>query len=203
MAIKRETIRKAVRVFKEYRGLLKTSQAIQKGIHPRQLSSMVKMGVVEQLGRGLYRLKRMPRMKNPDLTLVAFAIPRAVICLVSALAFHELTNEVPHEVYMALRRGDERPRLAYPPIRPFWFTDAAYSAGVETHEIDGISVKLYSAEKTITDCFKYRNKIGLSTALEALRTYLSGKRVRLNLIEEFARICRVQKVMRPYLEAML
>lgn len=183
--------------------MLRVSEAIKIGVHPRTLYAMVDTGIVERLSRGLYRLTDLPPLGNPDLTSVALKIPNGVICLISALAFHEITTQIPHEVYVALARGTEPPRLDYPPIRVFWFTGKAFTEGIERHTLEGASVRVYSAEKTVVDCFKYRNKIGLDTAIEALRLYRQRMHTRIDDLMRFARICRVEKVMRPYLEALL
>jgi predicted transcriptional regulator of viral defense system len=196
-------LERAKRLFRQRGGLLRTSEAIRVGIHPRTLYAMRSAGTVERLGRGLYRLTEMPPLGNPDLVSVAARVPQGVICLVSALAFHEITTQIPHEVYLALKRGAERPRLAYPPVRVFWYSGPSVTEGVEIHEVDGIGIRIYSPEKTLADCFKYRNKIGLETAIEALRLYRSRKRVQVDDLMRFARVCRVVPVMRPYLEALL
>jgi predicted transcriptional regulator of viral defense system len=196
-------LERAKRLFRQRGGLLRTNEALRVGIHPRTLYAMRSAGIVERLGRGLYRLAEMPPLGNPDLVSVAARVPQGVICLVSALAFHEITTQIPHEVYLALKRGAERPRLAYPPVRVFWYSGPSATEGVEVHEVDGIGIRIYSPEKTLADCFKYRNKIGLETALEALRLYRSRKRVRVDDLMRFARVCRVVPVMRPYLEALL
>lgn len=198
-----DTIKRALRVFKHHRGMLRTTDALKNGIHPRDLYAMVELGLLERLGRGLYRVKGMPPLSNPDLAQVAIRVPRAVVCLISALSFHRLTTQVPHEIHLALKKGDEQPRLAYPPLRLFWFTESAYNAGVETHKTDGIPIKVYTVEKTIADCFKFRNKLGLDVATEALRLYIRRGKIRLEEIERYARIDRVQNVIRPYLEALL
>jgi predicted transcriptional regulator of viral defense system len=119
------------------------------------------------------------------------------------LAFHELTTQIPHEVHIALPRGAEEPRLEYPPIRIYRFTGKAYTEGVETLRLDGTTVRIYSIEKTLADCFKFRNKIGLDTVLEAVRFYRERKRVNVDELMRYAAICRVKKVIRPYLEALL
>jgi predicted transcriptional regulator of viral defense system len=137
--------------------------------HPRTLYAMRDSGFLEQIARGLYRLADMPALGNPDLVSVALKVQGGVICLISALAFHEVTTQIPHEVYVALKRGVRTPRLGYPPLRIFRFSGKAFTEGVEAHEIDGVSVRIYSPEKTLADCFKYRNKIGMDTALEALQ----------------------------------
>ncbi len=194
---------KAKNIFKRHGGVLRMSEALQAGIHRRMLYSMLEAGLIEQLSRGLYRLADLPPLGNPDLVSVSLKVPSGVICLISALAYHEITTQVPHEVYVALERGTEVPRLDYPPLRIFWFSGQAFSHGIETHKIDGVPVRIYRPEKTIADCFKYRNKIGLDTAIEALKLYREKKRFKADDLMQFARVCRVEKVMRPYLEALL
>lgn len=184
-------------------GILRTGEALHHGIHQRTLYAMRDSGVLERLDRGLYRLADLPPLSDPDLVTVARKIPQGVICLISALSFHELTTQIPHAVYVALKRGAEAPRLAYPPVRKFWFSGEAFTAGIEQHEIDGATVRVYSVEKTLADCFKYRNKIGMNTVLEALTFYRERKKPRLMELNQFARICRVEKIMRPYIEARL
>ncbi len=200
---KNASFEKAIRVFRRHGGVLRTSEAIRHGIHPRTLYAMRDAGVLERLSRGLYRLADLPPLSNPDLVAVARRAPTGVMCLISALAYHELTTQIPHEVYVALPRGAEPPRLDHPPVRIFWFTGEAFAEGIDTHEVDGVSVRIYGAEKTLADCFKYRNKIGLETAVEALKGYVSSRHVDVDKLMGYARICRVEKVMRPYLEALL
>jgi len=179
------------------------SEALQSGIHRRVLYSMLEAGLIEQLNRGLYRLTDLPPLGNPDLVSVALKVPSGVICLISALAYHEITTQIPHEVYVALERGMEAPKLDHPPLRIFWFSGQAFTLGIQTHKIDGIPVRIFSPEKTIADCFKYRNKIGLDTAIEALKLYREKKRFKDDDLMKFARACRVEKIIRPYLEALL
>ncbi|MFC1628395.1 hypothetical protein ACFL3H_04715, partial [Gemmatimonadota bacterium] len=119
------------------------------------------------------------------------------------LTIHDITTQIPHEVYVALNRGAEPPRLDHPPVRVFWFTGEAFTAGLETHELDRINVRVYGAAKTVADCFKYRNKLGLDVAIEALKLYLREKRGRPDELIRFARVCRVERVIRPYIEALL
>jgi predicted transcriptional regulator of viral defense system len=160
-------------------------------------------GTLEVVSRGVYRLTDSEPLGNPDLVTVATRIQSGIICMISALAFHEITTQIPHEVHVTLQRGAETPRLDYPPIALYWVSDIAYGAGVETHELDGVNVHIYSPEKTLADCFKFRNKIGLDTAVEAVRFYRERKIVNVDAILHYAKICRVEKVMRPYLEALL
>ena len=194
---------KEKRAFSQGGGLLRTSAALRAGIHPRTLYDMRNQGVVEQVSRGLYRLADLPALSNPDLVTGAAKIPSGIVCLISALAYHEITTQSPHEVHVALPRGAEPPRLKHPPLRVFWFTGRSYTEGIETHKVDGIGLRVYSPEKTLADCFKYRNKLGLEMVLEALRLYRSRKRPSIDELMKFARVCRVEKVMRPYLEALL
>jgi predicted transcriptional regulator of viral defense system len=194
---------KPKKIFRDRGGLLKTGEALSERIHPRTLYEMHRTGILEQLTRGLYRLADLAPLGNPDLVSVSLKIPNGVICLISALAYHEITTQVPHEVYVALERGTEAPRLSHPPIRIFWFSEKAFTHGIQTHKIDSVPVRIYSPEKTIADCFKYRNKIGLDTAIEALKLYREKRPFKSEELMQFARVCRVEKVIRPYLEALL
>jgi len=200
--MKTNTIENAMTLFEQHAGQLRTSQAIRLGIAPRTLYALRDAGRIEEVTRGVYRLPGAPVSEYADLVQVALRIPKGVICLVSALAFHGLTTQIPHEVFVALPLDAEKPRLAYPPVRLFWLSRPAYEAGVEERVLDGVTVRLYSREKTIADCFKYRNKTGLSLALEALKEGL-GQGCKPETLLEFARTDRVEKVMRPYLEALL
>jgi len=194
---------KARVIFRRHGGILRMSEALHSGIHRRMLYSMLEAGVIERLSRGLYRLTDLPPLGNPDLVSVARKVPSGVICLISALAYHEITTQIPHEVYLALGRGAEPPRMEHPPIRIFWFSGEAFTEGVEKYDVDNAQVRIYSPEKTIADCFKYRNKIGLDTAIEALKLYRERKRLKVDELMHFAHVCRIEKIMRPYLEALL
>ncbi|MDY6954517.1 MAG: transcriptional regulator, partial [Thermodesulfobacteriota bacterium] len=151
----------------------------------------------------VYRLANSPPLGNPDLVTVATRVPGGVICLISALSFHELTTQIPHEVHVALPRGAEEPRLGHPPVKTYRFTGEAFTEGVEAHELDGVSVRIYGPEKTLADCFKFRNKVGLDTAVEAVRFYRQRRNVKADDLMRYAAICRVNKTIRPYLEALL
>jgi predicted transcriptional regulator of viral defense system len=194
---------RAVDVFKNHGGILRTAQALRSGIHPDTLYTMRDSGVLEMVSRGVYRLADSAPLSNPDLVTVATRVPGGVICLISALAFHEITTQIPHAVCMALPRGAEEPRLDHPPIKTYRFTGKAYTEGVEPHELDGVIAHIYSPEKTLADCFKFRNRVGLDTAVEAVRFYRERKHVKVEDLMRFATICRVTKIIRPYLEALL
>jgi predicted transcriptional regulator of viral defense system len=197
------TFERAKRIFRNRGGMLKTSEALSAGIHPRTLYELQRSGILDQLTRGLYRLADLSPLGNPDLVSVSLKIPDGVLCLISALAYHEITTQVPHEVYVALGRGTETPRLNHPPLRVFWFSGQSFTAGIEKHKIDDVPVHIYSPEKTIADCFKYRNKIGLDIAIEALKLYRERKRFKRDDLVKFSRVCRVAQIMCPYLEALL
>jgi predicted transcriptional regulator of viral defense system len=183
--------------------MMRMAEAIRAGVHRRTLYALRDGGILESLSRGLYRLADAPPLGDPDLVSVARRVPRGVICLISALAFHDLTTQIPHEIYLAIPRDSEPPRLDYPPVRVFRFGEWAYAAGIETHHLDGTLVRIYSREKTIADCFKYRNKIGLDSVVESLKRYKQQGRIDAEALLRYARVCRVANVMRPYLEAIL
>ena len=190
-------------VFHANKGIMRMSAAIRAGIHRDTLRRMVEQGDLQRPSRGLYQLAEAAPPSHPDLAIVAAKAPGGVICLISALSFHELTTEIPHEVYLAIRRNSEPPRIDYPPVRVFRFSGAAFTEGIETHDAGPVSVRVYCREKTLADCFKYRNKIGLDTCLEALRTFRRQRDFNADLVLKYAAICRVANVMRPYIEAML
>ena len=198
-----DTVSSADAIFRRHGGVMRTTEAVRAGIHPRTLYRMRDEGIVEQLARGLYRLAELPPLSQPDLATVALSAPNGVICLISALAFHELTTQIPHRVHIALLRGSQRPRLDYPPVQVYFFSDRPFREGIEEHETDGIRLRIYSPEKTLADCFKYRNKIGLDVAIEALVLYARSGRADVGALLRHARICRVETVMRPYLETVL
>ncbi len=203
MSKNREHFKKAKAIFQRHGGALRTGEAIRCGIHPRTLYAMRDAGIVEQLSRGLYRLAELPPLSNQDLVTVSLRVPNGVMCLISALAFHELTTQIPHEVYIALERGSEAPRLEHPPLRVYWFTGRAFTEGFRSYEVDGVPVRVYDPEKTIADCFKYRNKLGLDVAIEALRIWRRRKDYSIERLMGRARICRVERLIRPYLEAIV
>ena len=190
-------------VFRRNGGIFRTAQALAAGIHPRTLYGLRDQGRIETLGRGLYRLADLPALGQPDLVVVAAKVPAGVVCLISALSFHEITTQVPHEVYLALPKGAERPRIQHPPLRPVWFSGKAYSEGVESHRTDGIKVRVYGVSKTLADSFKFRNRIGLEVCLEALKLARDRRKLDVEELLHFARICRVENIVRPYVESIL
>lgn len=195
--------KQALRIFKERNGTLRTSEALRAGIHPRSLYGMRDRGEIEQIARGLFRLTELPPPGEPDLLTIAKKVPQAVFCLLTALAFHRLTTQIPHAVEVALPRTSRIPRLDHPPIKVFRFSPESLNAGIETHILDGVALRVYCREKILADIFKYRNKVGIDIALEALRAYRSQPKRDFQTVMKYARICRVENVIRPYLEATL
>jgi predicted transcriptional regulator of viral defense system len=188
--------------FRQHGGSLRMTEALGLGINRKTLYAMRDAGIVVPVSRGIYRLASLEPLEYPDLVTVAKRVPHGVLCLISALSFHELTTQVPHTIDVALERGKTRPRIDYPPTRFFWFSGAAFLEGIETHELDGVPVRIYDPEKTLVDCFRYRNQIGMDVALEALRLWRERRRKKLDVLLEYARMRHVERAMRPYLEAM-
>ena len=190
-------------IFRQHGGQLRMSKAIQQGISRYSLYKMRDEGILEQVSRGIYRLVNLPPVSNPDLITVSLRFPKAVICLISALSYHGITTQIPHKVSVAVPRDARMPSLDYPPIQAYKFSADAFKAGIEKHQVDGITVQVYSAEKTLADCFKYRNKLGMDIVLEALKLYRSQKKFNMDKVLKYARVCRVEKIMKVYLEASL
>jgi len=189
-------------IFRQAGGVLRTAQALRAGVHPRDLYALRDAGALECLSRGVYRLAELPPLAEPDLATVALRIPRAVIALVSALHFHGLTTEIPHGVDIALPPGTARPQLAWPPLRVVRLSGKMFTSGVEIHQREGIRLRVYAAAKTVADCFKFRNRLGSEVAVEALRTGLQDRVFTPAAVLRAARTCRVERIVRPYLEAM-
>ncbi len=193
---------KARRVFDQAGGVLRTGDVLRAGVHPRDLYALRDAGTLEQVSRGVYRLAELPPFAEPDLMTVALRVPKAVIALVSALHFHGLTTEIPHDASIALPKGTSRPKLGWPPLRVYWFSEAMYSYGIEKHQRDGAELRVYGAAKTVADCFKFRNRLGTDIAIDALRTGIQERKFTEAEVLRAARVCRVAKIIRPYLEAV-
>ena len=193
----------ALRQFSKHHGMLRTAEVLRLGIHPRTLYTLREEGQIVAVARGLYRLADAPELSDPDLATVAAKIPSAVVCLLSALAYHNITTQIPRQVCIALPRHTTYPRLEHPPLRIFQFSRAPYDAGIQRNRVEGVELKVYCPAKTVVDCFKFRNQIGLDVALEALRDAWRHKRVTMDDLWRFAQVCRVTNVMRPYLESVV
>ena len=183
-------------------GWLRASDLADAGVPRAVLTRMAASGQLERAARGLYRLPDSGSSEHEGLVTVASKVPQAVVCLLSALQFHGLTTQLPWQVWIAMPRGNHVPRLEYPPIRMVQFTGEAYTQGIETHERDGVKLHVYSVAKTVADCFKHRNKIGMDVALEALKDARAQGRASFDDLWRCAKVCRVSNVMRPYMEAV-
>ena len=184
------------------KALLRPSDAVAKGHSRLYLAQLAQRGLVHKVSRGLYALPQRKASEFASLAEVASKHPQALVCLLSALAFHGLTTQAPFEVWVAVDNKARAPQMPYPPLRIARFSGPALSEGVELHNIEGVPVKITSVPKTIADCFKYRNKIGLDVAMEALKEAWNAKRVSMDELWHYGQICRVQNVMRPYLEGL-
>ncbi len=183
-------------------GTARSREFVAAGITRSHLSRMVATGQLARVARGLYAMPDYQSGEHGAIVTVVKRSPSVLFCLLTALRLHNLTTQAPFEVWIAIGNKDHLPRLGYPPLRTMRFSAAALKAGVETRQIDGVSVRVTGVAKTVADCFKFRNKIGLDVALEALRESRRAKKVSADELWRFAKINRVTNVMRPYLEAV-
>ena len=183
------------------KGIIRAEDVEAVGISRNYLYRMHKEGLLEKNAVGLYTLPEAPVTENSSLAEVAKRLPHAVVCLISALSYHEITTQIPHEIWLTIPRGPWRPDVEYPPLNLTYVSGPAYSFGIQEHVINGVAVKIYSPAKTVADCFKFRNKVGLDVAIEALREAWRSRKVTMDELVEAAGIDRVSKIMRPYLEA--
>lgn len=192
----------AIEIFENAGGILTMSEALKLGVHRRELYKLSEQGDLERISRGLYRLSKTPEPSLPDFIPVSKKIPQGVICLVSALAFHEITTQIPHFVYIAIPSQAHKPTISYPPMRFFWYSKKLLTIGVEEHHIDGCPMRIFNIEKTLIDCVKYRNKIGIDIAIEALKIYWRKGETNLDRLFEYAKMFRVEKILRPIMETI-
>lgn len=184
------------------RGILRPCDLDEFGIPRITLYRLRNEGQVERISRGMYRLPGGQVTEHFTLAEVAKKVPRGVVCLFTALRFHELTTQNPYQVWMAIGRKTRRPRIKGYAVRFVRFSEQTLAEGVENHIIEGVSVSIYNPAKTVADCFKYRNKIGLDVALEALKECRRSRKCDIDSLWRYAKICRVSNVMQPYLEAV-
>jgi predicted transcriptional regulator of viral defense system len=184
-------------------GVVSTGEVRSEGIHHEYLRHLCAEGKLVREGRGLYTRPDAEITVHHGLAQASKAIPKGVICLLSALRFHEIGTQAPHEVWMAIDRRAARPRVKHPRMRIVRFSGKALTEGIEEHRVEGVSVKIYNPAKTVADCFKYRNKIGLDVALEALRDVIRERKCSVDELWQFAIVCRVTNIIRPYMEAIL
>jgi predicted transcriptional regulator of viral defense system len=183
-------------------GVLRTRDLERLGVSRKNLKKLSDQGLIERIGRGLYRVTASDTTEHQSLAEACKRVPHGVVCLLSALRFHGLTTQNPFAVWLAIDRKAWLPRVDYPPLQVVRFSGEALKSGVETHVLQGVQVHVYSSGKTVADCFKYRNKIGLDVAIEALKDCIARRLCTFDDLWRFARICRVANVMRPYLESL-
>lgn len=183
-------------------GIVRAADLEPHGIPRSQLYRLVRNGLVERQARGIYAASTHPVTAEHTLAQVSKQIPGGVFCLLTALRFHELTTQAPAEVWIALPEKARKPRPAHPRLRVARFSGLALTEGIEMHRLEGVEVRVYSAAKTVADCFKYRNKVGVDVAVEALRDFSRRHRGGATELARYARICRVSRVMQPYLDAI-
>lgn len=183
-------------------GIVRAAELEAHGIPRGQLYRLVRKGLVERHARGTYVASKHPLTAEHTLAQVAKRVPGGVFCLLTALRFHELTTQAPAEVWIALPEKARKPKVDYPRLRVARFSGPALTEGIETHRLEGVEVRVYSAAKTVADCFKYRNKVGVDVAVEALRDFSRRHRGGATELARHARICRVSRVMQPYLDAI-
>ena len=185
-----------------HRRVLRAADVREHGWSPQLLIRLHQAGKLQRFARGLYGLPAADVTDHQTLIEVCQRVPKAVLCLLSALQFHEIGTQLPHEVWIALPEGTQSPVLSYPTLRITRLRGTAYSDGIETVTDHGAPIRVYSAAKTVTDCFKFRNKIGLDVALEALKDARAKRQATADDLWRYAKVCRVANVMRPYLEAV-
>lgn len=190
---------KALQLVRE-RGIVRPRDLREYGIARESLRRLSERGLLVQTGRGLYHLADAPLTEHHSLAEAARRVPAGVVCLLSALRFHDLTTQEPHEIWLALPLRAHEPNVDYPPLQTVRMNEATLSAGIETHLVENVPVRVFSVAKTIADCFKYRSGVGLDVALEALREGWRERRFTMRELERYARLCRVANVMRPYIE---
>jgi predicted transcriptional regulator of viral defense system len=184
------------------RRVLRAADVRAQGWSPQLLIRLYQAGRLQRIDRGLYALPNAEISEHQTLLEVCQRVPKAVLCLLSALQFHGIGTQVPHEVWIALPEGRQAPALSYPALRITRLRGAAYSEGIQTVTDHGAPIRVYSAAKTVADCFKFRHKIGLDVALEALKDAWRSRKVTMAELGHFAKINRVERVMQPYLEAV-
>ncbi|MDF1800318.1 MAG: type IV toxin-antitoxin system AbiEi family antitoxin domain-containing protein [Planctomycetota bacterium] len=185
------------------KGLVRPSDLDVLGVHRMVLTRLVAKGLLERIDRGVYRLADAEPLGAPDLALIATRVPAGVLGLVTALSHHGLTDQIPKWVDVILARSTPSPRIEYPPLRLFWASEAAHSQGVETFNLDGVEVRMTSPAKTVADCFKYRGRVGLDVAIEALKSGLASRAFSPAEFLAAAEVDRVTRVVRPYVDALL
>ena len=194
---------KAIKFITQNGGLIRTRDALQSGIHRRTLYGLFDDGTLIQLSRGLYQLADLDRPPRAHLAEISKKVPHAVICLKSALALHELSDQEPEAVWLAVERKARKPAFESPPVKACFFSEESFYRGVQIRPIMNQAVRIYNAPKTVIDCFRWQKKVGLETAIQAARAYLARTDASPSELMRYAKICRIENRFRPYLQVLL
>ena len=200
--MKTRDLNTALKAFRDKGGTLRTRDLIARGVHTDALYALRDSGRVVELGRGLYRVADAGEAEHPDLAVIAARAPSAAVCLISALSYHGITTQIPSTVHLAVPRGNYHGIKLSIPVTVYRFDPKTFDEGLESHSVGGLPVRIYSAARSVVDCFKFRNKLGLDVALEALRLARQRKRVQNRELLRYARLLRVEKPMTPFLQAI-
>lgn len=194
---------KIIKIFKSHKGYARSKDILTQGFHSRDIKSILDKGIVIKVKNGLYRLADTPVISNQSFIDLACAVPEGVICLLSALSYYELTTFNPSIICMAIHHKSWRPKIKYPPVEFYYFSTKQFETGIDEIKIKGHRVRIYCPEKTICDCFRYRNKLGLDVAKEGLSEYLKRRDRNLEKVLEYAEICRVKRLLETWINAMI
>ena len=194
---------KLIEFIKKRRGFACYADLVKSGFYKALINDAIDSGQIERLSRGVYSLAENTDLSHPDLVAVSVIVPKGVICLISALSFHEVTDEIPHYIDVAIPARSRVRRIKNIPIRYYRFSQKTWEAGIEEHDIDGHKIKVFSLAKTIADCFRFRNQVGMDVARSALKSAFEERKVSHRDIMKYASICRVTKIVKPILETLL
>ena len=194
---------KIIKIFKMHNGYARSKDILAEGIHPRDIKNILDKGIVIKVKNGLYRLADTPIISNQSFIDLAYAVPEGVICLLSALSYYELTTFNSSIIYVAIHRKSWRPKIEYPPVEFYYFSTKQFEAGIDKIKIRDHKISIYCTEKTICDCFRYRNKLRLDIAKGGLSEYLKRKSRNLERLLEYTEICRVKALLETWINAMI
>lgn len=195
--------KKIIKIFEAHNGYARTKDILAEGVHTRDIKVIMDRGIIVKVKNGLYKLAKSLVVSNQSFIEVALSAPEGVICLLSALSYYELTTFNPQVISMAIYRKSWRPKIEYPPVEFYYFSKRQFEAGIDEIRIKGHKIRIYSPEKTICDCFRYRNKLGLDVAKEGLSEYLKRKDRNLEKLLEYAEVCRVKPLLQTWLNALV
>jgi predicted transcriptional regulator of viral defense system len=194
---------KTIQIFKRHFGYAYLKDLKKEGIHTDTVRRLTQEKIIEKIKPGLYKLVDMPMLANQGMIDVCMAMPKAIICLHSSISYYELTTTIPNRVMVALRRSEKPSNIEYPPVQVFYFSGINYRSGIEEIKTESGIFKIYNREKTIVDCFRYRNKLGIDIAREGLKNYLNKPGYNIHKLIQFAKAGRMYKILKPYIEAIL